>query len=89
MGNTIAQKYETKTISNSPELKVRHQPAKGSPKGSIIFVHGICHGAWCFENFMDFFSENGYESFALNLRGHGDNNRADLKGANLSNMLMM
>lgn len=84
MENTTNQKYETKTISNSPDLKIRHQSAESSPKGSIIFVHGICHGAWCFENFMDFFSENGYECFALNLRGHGDNNRKDLKGAHLS-----
>lgn len=84
MGNITNQKYETKTISNSPELKVQHQCANGSPKGSIIFVHGICHGAWCFENFMDFFSENGYECFALNLRGHGDNPRKDLKDAKLS-----
>lgn len=84
MGNTINQKYEKLTISRSPELIVRHQSAKGSPKGSIIFVHGICHGAWCFENFMDFFSKNGYECFALNLRGHGDNPRKDLKGAKLS-----
>lgn len=72
------------TISNSPELKVWHKIAEGTPKGSIIFVHGICHGAWCFENFMDFFSENGYECFALNLRGHGDNNRKGLTFAILS-----
>lgn len=84
MGNITNQKYEIKTIGNSPELKVRHQSANGSPKGSIIFVHGICHGAWCFENFMDFFSENGYECFALNLRGHGDNNRKGLTFATLS-----
>lgn len=84
MGNIINQTYETITISNSPELKVRHQSANGFPKGSIIFVHGMCHGAWCFENFMDFFSENDYECFALNLRGHGDNNRKGLTFATLS-----
>lgn len=77
-------KYDLLTISTSPELKVRHKTSECSPIGSIIFVHGICHGAWCFENFMDFFSENGYECFALNLRGHGDNNRNDLIGARLS-----
>jgi Lysophospholipase len=84
MENITNQKYKIETISNSPELKVRYQSASGFPKGSIIFVHGICHGAWCFENFMDFFSENGYECFALNLRGHGDNNRKGLTFATLS-----
>lgn len=84
MGNTINQKYEKLTISSSPKLIAHHQSAKGSPKGSIVFVHGVCHGAWCFENFMDFFSENGYECFALNLRGHGDNSRKGLTFATLS-----
>lgn len=84
MENTTEQKYEKIPISSSPELIVRHQSARGSLKGSIVFIHGVCHGAWCFENFMDFFSKNGYECFALNLRGHGDNPRKDLKGAKLS-----
>lgn len=77
-------KYILLTITTSPELKVRYQSAEYSPNGSIIFVHDICHGAWCFENFMNFFSENGYDCFALNLRGHGDNGRKDLKYARLS-----
>lgn len=87
MENTINQKYEKLIISDSPELIVRHQSSKCPFKGSIIFVHGICHGAWCFENYMDFFSENGYECFALNLRGHGDNNRKGLTFARLSQYL--
>lgn len=79
------EQHNILTVSNSPELKVHYQPAEGSPKGSIIFVHGICHGAWCFENFMIFFSKHGYECFALNLRGHGDNSRKDLKKTRLPN----
>lgn len=77
MENTVNQEYEVLTIDSSPKLKMRYKPAKGSPKGSIIFIPGICHGAWCFENFMKFFSERGCECFALNLRGHGDNKRRE------------
>lgn len=42
-----------------------------NPKGSIVFVHGICHGAWCWENFISYFSDAGYRCYALSLRGHG------------------
>jgi pimeloyl-ACP methyl ester carboxylesterase len=48
------------------------------PKGisravPVLFVHGAWHGAWCWEkNFMPYFAENGYTSYALSLRGHGD-----------------
>lgn len=84
MKNTINQTYEKLRITGTPELIVHHQSAQGSPKGSIIFVHGICHGAWCFEKFMEYFSEHGYECFALNLRGHGDNTRKGLTFATLS-----
>lgn len=84
MESTSNQKYDKLTTDGSKKLKLRHQSAKGSPSGSIIFVHGICHGAWCFEKFMDYFSDNGYECFSLNLRGHGDNIRKGLTFATLS-----
>jgi len=47
------------------------------PKGTarpvpILFVHGLWHGAWCWEkHFMPYFAENGYAAYALSLRGHG------------------
>lgn len=78
------EEYELLTVHGTPELKIRYRHADFSPKGSILFVHGICHGAWCWKHFMGYFSKNGYECFALNLRGHGDNDRSDLKGARLS-----
>jgi pimeloyl-ACP methyl ester carboxylesterase len=38
---------------------------------TIVFVHGICHGAWCWEeNFIPYFKELGYNCIALNLPGH-------------------
>ncbi len=40
-------------------------------KESILFVHGVCHGAWCWEEkFIPFFQNLGYECIALNLPGH-------------------
>ena len=38
----------------------------------LLFVHGACHAAWCWdEHFLDFFADQGYRALALNLRGHG------------------
>ena len=41
------------------------------PVGAIVFAHGICHGAWCWHHFMDFFSSHGYACYALSYCGHG------------------
>ena len=38
----------------------------------LLFVHGSCHAAWCWdEHFLGFFAEHGYDAYALSLRGHG------------------
>ncbi len=38
----------------------------------LLFVHGSCHAAWCFEeNFLPYFAEKGFSAHALSLRGHG------------------
>ena len=39
---------------------------------NILFVHGICVGAWVWEDhFLPYFANEGYNSWALSLRGHG------------------
>lgn len=45
-------------------------PAHRAP---LLFVHGACHGAWCWaEHFLDFFADKGYRTLAVSLRGHGN-----------------
>lgn len=40
-------------------------------KETILFVHGVCHGAWCWEEkFIPYFQNLGYVCIALNLPGH-------------------
>ena len=38
----------------------------------LLFVHGLGHGAWCWEHWMDAAAEAGHPSYALSLRGHGE-----------------
>lgn len=50
----------------------------------LLFVHGICHGAWCWEeNYTPFFGQHGFETHALDLRGHGGRGRDGLDTATL------
>lgn len=38
----------------------------------IIFIHMSWGGTWVFDLYMNFFAENGYRCYALDLRGHGE-----------------
>ena len=51
-------------ISKYPEQKSHDTP--------LVLLHGAWHGAWCWENFLPYFIEQGYEVHALSLRGHGN-----------------
>jgi pimeloyl-ACP methyl ester carboxylesterase len=38
----------------------------------LLFVHGVYHGAWAFhDSFMPYFARQGFDAYALSLRGHG------------------
>lgn len=65
-------KFDLLSTDKKPNLKIRYYKSCGQHKGIIIFVHGVSHGAWCWNNFVKFFTEKGYLCFVLNLRGHGD-----------------
>ena len=56
-------------ISKHP-LEKTHTPP-------LLFVHGAWHAAWCWENFLPYFVEQGYEVHAISLRGHGNSEGRD------------
>ena len=45
-------------------------PARCTSDVKILFVHSSGHGSWMWKNFLSFFAENGYDAWAINLRGH-------------------
>ena len=47
-------------------------PEAGSRRHPLLFVHGAWHGAWCWEDFQRWFAQLGWETHAVDLRGHGD-----------------
>ncbi|MBN2178361.1 MAG: alpha/beta fold hydrolase [Deltaproteobacteria bacterium] len=58
-------------IEKYPSAKIHETP--------LLFVHGAWHGAWCWdEYFLDYFASQGFDVYAVSLRGHG---RSDIKGS--------
>lgn len=68
-------------------LEVLQQQESTSGAGSkppLIFVHGSYHAAWCWrEKFMPYFSENGWDVYAISLRAQGNSDmvKASTAGA--------
>ena len=64
----------------SSNLEVISSGPKSNPKRiPILFVHGMFQGAWVWaEKFIPYFTQHGYTTYALSLRGHGN---SESKGA--------
>jgi pimeloyl-ACP methyl ester carboxylesterase len=56
--------------SNSLEVLER-LPAEPSDRPPLLFVHGLGHGAWAFDNWLDVAAAAGFPAYAVSLRGHG------------------
>lgn len=60
-----------RTLRLKHDLTAVHcEPASGAARGRILFLHGMMAGAWQFEHLQPFVAKRGYESLALNYRGH-------------------
>jgi pimeloyl-ACP methyl ester carboxylesterase len=47
-------------------------PDEDEDRPPLLFVHGLGHGAWCFqEHWLAGAAARGYPSYAVSLRGHG------------------
>ncbi len=55
------------------ELLENHPKSISNTKRSVLFVHGMWHGAWCWEPyFLPYFEKLGYKAYALSLSNHGN-----------------
>lgn len=47
-------------------------PERPTDKPPLLFVHGVAHGAWCWqEHWMPEAAAHGWPTYAVSLRGHG------------------
>lgn len=59
-------------VKNMQIEVITRQPEGERKATPLLFVHGILHGAWCWdEHFLPYFAEQGYHASALSLRNHG------------------
>jgi pimeloyl-ACP methyl ester carboxylesterase len=59
------QSYRVDTLTVLVE-----RPATPSEKPPVLLVHGMFGGAWYWEGYQTLLARHGYESHAINLRGH-------------------
>jgi pimeloyl-ACP methyl ester carboxylesterase len=64
---------------------ITHSPPSVTHPVPILFIHGMWHSAACWEeHFLPYFSQKGYATYALSLRGHGESDgRNHLRWASL------
>lgn len=61
------------------QLETIHTKPSSPSKGTIVLLHGVCFGAWYWENnFQPWFTEHGYDVIAISYRNHG---RSEQKGS--------
>jgi pimeloyl-ACP methyl ester carboxylesterase len=54
------------------ELSLEHAAPAGRPRSrSVLFVHGMWGGSWCFRSYLYAAAQAGWDAWALDLRGHG------------------
>lgn len=50
---------------------LRTAPGQIAHIPALLFVHGGCHGAWCWDKYLPYLAAMGWDCHALNWRGHG------------------
>jgi pimeloyl-ACP methyl ester carboxylesterase len=61
----------TGNTSSSGLEVVERSAATGQERPPLLFVHGLGHGAWCWEHWQSAAADAGYSPYAVSLRGHG------------------
>lgn len=52
---------------------VSKYPSGSTHSTPLLFVHGACHAAWCWDvHFLDYFVQHGFAAHAVSLREHGN-----------------
>ncbi len=69
---TVLRRWEWSTPPKATHLEILSREVPGSTRPPLLFIHGLAHGAWCYdEHWLDAAAQRGYSSYALSLRGHG------------------
>jgi len=62
--------FKTEVVKEASIALEHYIPDKVLKDKSLLFIHGSGGGSWGWKNFLSYFAQRGYDSWALNLRGH-------------------
>lgn len=62
--------YTTHTALHHGIERITYTPAERRHETPLLFVHGMWHGAWCWEGWQAQLAELGWMSHAISLPGH-------------------
>lgn len=69
---TVQRIRRTSTIGRRGLEVLSAIPDEAGPETPpLLFVHGLGHAAWCWEQWMDAAAEAGHPAYAVSLSGHG------------------
>jgi pimeloyl-ACP methyl ester carboxylesterase len=69
---TVLRRWEWSNPTKPTHLEVLATEVPDTNRPPLLFVHGLAHGAWCYnEHWQDAAADRGYSSYAVSLRGHG------------------
>jgi pimeloyl-ACP methyl ester carboxylesterase len=61
------------------QIEAIHTKSSSPSKGTVVLLHGVCFGAWYWENnFQPWFTEHGYDVIAISYRNHS---KSESKGS--------
>lgn len=69
LGGT-AMAFKTESVKVGILALEHYVPDPETNDKKLLFIHSSGHGSWMWENFLSYFAKRGYDSWALNLRGH-------------------
>ena len=64
------EEHQSDMIAENIEHNIQ-QPVFRRHKTPLLFQHGAWHGAWCWQQWMDYFVSLGYEVHSISLPAHG------------------
>ena len=62
--------FTTRVVTDAPIALEHYSPGKLLKDKRLLFIHGTSGGSWGWKNLLVYFAERGFDSWALNLRGH-------------------
>lgn len=58
-------------LKDAGEITVeRYFPDEIKKENPVLFIHGAFHGSWCFHYFQKYYARLGYDTYAVNWKGH-------------------